>query len=56
MKAIKNLLFGIALIMFGFCSCYIGSLTSWYIMELIGVALPFIGFVFAVVGYFEKED
>ena len=55
MKSIKNLLFGIALIMFGFCSCYIGSLTSWYIMELIGVVLPFIGSVFAIVGYFERD-
>ena len=56
MKSIKTILFGIALMVFGFGSCYIGSLTSWMPAEVIGLISPIIGIGFAIAGHFGNEE
>ena len=56
MNTIKKILFGIALMIFGFWCCYVGALTSWYPAEIVGLISPIAGIGFAVVGYFENEE
>lgn len=56
MNTIKKILFGIALMIFGFGCLYLGEITSWYPAEIVGLILPIIGIGFAVIGYFEKEE
>jgi len=55
MKSIKKILFGIALMIFGFGCVYVGALTSWTPAQVIGLITPIIGIGFAVIGYFEEE-
>ena len=56
MSTIKKILFGIALMIFGFGCCYVGELTSWYFAEIVGLISPLVGIGFAIIGYFEKEE
>lgn len=56
MKSIKTILFGIALMVFGFGSCYIGALTNWTPAQIIGIFVPVVGVGFAVAGYFGGQD
>ena len=56
MHSIKKILFGIALMIFGFGCVYVGSLTNWTPALVVGLITPIIGIGFAVIGYFEKEE
>ena len=56
MNCIKKILFGIALMIFGFGCVYVGALTNWTPAQVIGLITPIIGIGFAVIGYFEKEE
>jgi len=56
MNTIKKILFGIALMIFGFGCCYVGALTDWTPAQVVGLISPLVGIGFAVIGYFEKED
>ena len=56
MNSIKKILFGIALMIFGFGCVYVGALTNWTPAQVVGLITPIIGIGFAVIGYFEKEE
>ena len=56
MKGIKKILFGIALILLGFVCLYASSLGEWGAGEVIGLIIPVIGFVFAIVGLLDKSE
>ena len=56
MNTIKKILFGIALMIFGFGCVYVGALTNWTPAQVVGLITPIIGIGFAVIGYFEKEE
>ena len=56
MNSIKKILFGIALMIFGFGCCYVGALTDWTPAQVIGLISPVVGIGFAIAGYFEKEE
>ena len=56
MNSIKKILFGIALMIFGFECVYVGALTNWTPAQVVGLITPIIGIGFAVIGYFEKEE
>lgn len=56
MNTIKKILFGIALMIFGFGCVYVGALTNWTPAQVVGLILPIVGIAFAIIGYFEKED
>ena len=56
MNSIKKILFGIALMIFGFGCVYVGALTNWTPAQVVGLITPIIGSGFAVIGYFEKEE
>ena len=56
MKSIKKILLGIAIMIFGFGSIYVGALTNWMPAQVIGFFTPIIGLGLSVVGYFDKED
>ena len=51
----QKILFGIALILFGFFCVYVSSLGEWGIGEVIGLILPVIGVGFAIVGLLDKS-
>ena len=55
MKGIKQILFGIALILFGFFCMYASSLGKWGIGEVIGLIIPIIGIGFTISGLFCKD-
>lgn len=56
MKAIKTILFGCALILFGFFCLYAGIAAEWGIIQMIGLLSPFIGVAFAIYGFAQRED
>ena len=56
MKGIKKILFGIALILLGFFCLYASSLGEWNVGEVIGLTIPIIGVVFAIVGLLDKSE
>ena len=56
MNSIKKILFGIALMIFGFGCVYVGALTEWTPAQIVGLISPVVGIVFAIAGYFEKEE
>lgn len=56
MKGIKKILFGIALIILGFFFMYASSLGEWNVGEVIGLIIPIIGVVFAIVGLLDKSE
>ena len=56
MNSIKKILFGIALMIFGFGCVYVGALTNWTPAQVVGLISPIVGIAFAIIGYFEKED
>ena len=56
MNDIKKILFGIALMIFGFGCCYVGALTDWTPAQVVGLISPVVGIGFAVVGYLGKEE
>ena len=56
MKGIKRILFGIALILFGFFCLYASSLGQWGAGEVIGLIIPVIGVGFAIRGFLDKSE
>ena len=55
MEGIKKIIFGIALMIFGFGACYVGALTNWMPAQVIGLILPVVGIGFSLVGYFLED-
>lgn len=51
----KKLIFGIALILFGFSTAYISAQAQWAIMQPVSLLAVFAGLLFAVWGFIEKE-
>lgn len=52
----KKILFGIALILFGFFCFNVSIQTNWAFVQILGLLIPVIGLVFAVVGFSEKGE
>ena len=52
----KKILFGIALILFGFYATYVGTISGDGIFELIGLGCSLLGLVFSVIGFFSKSQ
>ena len=53
-KTHEKMLFGIALILFGFSMAYISAQAQWAIMQPVSVLAVFAGLLFAVWGFIEK--
>ena len=51
----KKIVFGIALILFGFSMAYISFQASWGIMQVVSLLSVFLGLLFAVFGFVAKE-
>ena len=51
----KKILFGIALILFGFSIAYISTQAHWAIVQAVSVASVFVGLVFSILGFIESE-
>ena len=51
----KKLIFGIALILFGFSMAYLSAQAQWAIMQAVSLLAVFAGLLFAVWGLIEKE-
>lgn len=54
--SMKKILFGIALILFGFYATYVGTISSEGIYTLVGLGCAVLGLGFSVVGYFSKSE
>lgn len=52
----KKILFGIALILFGFCLAYISVQGQWIYIQLPSLGISVIGLVYAICGFVEKEN
>lgn len=52
----KEILFGIALILFGFNLFYVSVQASWGGLDLIGLVASVIGLVISIVGFIGKEN
>lgn len=50
----KKMIFGIALILFGFSMAYISTQAQWVIMQPVSLLAVFAGLLFAVWGFIEK--
>lgn len=51
----KKMIFGIALILFGFSMAYISAQAQWAIMHPVSLLAVFAGLLFAVWGFVKKE-
>ena len=51
----KKIVFGIALILFGFSTFYISVLSEWVILQLVSILSVLIGLSFSIFGFIEKE-
>lgn len=51
----KKMIFGIAIILFGFSMAYISVQTQWVIMQLVSILSVFVGLGFSVFGFFEEK-
>lgn len=51
----KKIVFGIALILFGFSMAYISVRGQWAIMYALSILSVFIGLLFSIFGFIEKE-
>ena len=56
MKAIKKILFGISLILFGFFCLYVSIAANWDMVQYLGLLIPVIGLGFAINGFIEKGE
>ena len=54
-KDMKKIVFGIALILFGFSMAYISVQASWAIMQAVSVLSVFVGLGFSIFGFIERE-
>ena len=55
MHKIENILFGIALILFGIASLLIVGLTEWALFAILGIVAPIIGLIVVVVSCIYEE-
>ncbi len=56
MKAIKKILFGISLILFGaFCFC-VSIQANWGIVQIMGLLIPVVGLGFTICGLLETGE
>lgn len=51
----KKMVFGIALILFGFSAAYISMHADWVILQLVSMLSIFIGLLFSIYGYFDND-
>ena len=51
----KKIVFGIALILFGFSMAYIPVQAQWGIMQVVSILSVWIGLVFSIFGFIQKE-
>lgn len=51
----KKIVFGIAVILFGFSMAYISVQGQWAIMQAISILSVFVGLFFSISGYIEGE-
>lgn len=51
----KKIVFGIALILFGFSMAYISFQAQWGLMQPVSLLAVFVGLIFSIFGFFEKE-
>lgn len=51
---VKKMVFGIAMILFGFSMAYISVQARWPMMQTASILFIFIGLGFAIFGFFEK--
>ena len=54
-KDMKKIVFGIALILFGFSMAYISVQASWAIMQAVSMLSVFVGLGFSIFGFIERE-
>ena len=52
----KKILFGIALILFGFYATYVGTISGEGLFEILGLVCSVLGLGFSIVGYFSKSE
>ncbi len=53
--SMKKIVFGIALILFGFSMAYISIQAEWGIMQVVSVLSVFIGLFFSIFGFIERK-
>ncbi len=53
--SMKKIVFGIALILFGFSMAYISVQAEWGIMQVVSVLSVFSGLIFSIFGFIERE-
>ena len=51
----KKIVFGIALMLFGFSTFYISNLADWIILQYVAMLSVFIGLFFSIFGYIEDK-
>ena len=51
----KKMIFGIALLLFGFSMAYISAQAQWGVMQVVSLLAVFAGLLFAVWGFVKKE-
>ena len=52
----KKILFGIALILFGFYATYVGTISGEGLFEILGLGCSVIGLGFSIVGFSSKSE
>ena len=55
MKGIKQILFGLTLIVFGVGMFFICEAAGWGVLEVIALLIPLAGLALAAEGYFRKD-
>lgn len=51
----KKIVFGIALILFGFSMAYISMQAQWGIMQVVSLLSVFLGLFFSIIGFIAPE-
>ncbi|HIZ56645.1 MAG TPA: hypothetical protein H9671_10715 [Firmicutes bacterium] len=51
----KKMIFGIAIILFGFSMAYISITAEWGIMQVVSILSVFIGLGFSIFGFIERD-
>ena len=54
-NVMKKIVFGIALILFGFSTFYISMKAEWNILQVVSMLSVLIGLIFSIVGYFSDD-
>jgi hypothetical protein len=51
----KRILFGIALILFGFNCTYVAGQAGWYGIDILGICFSVLGLIISIIGVMENE-